>query len=129
MKYFERLESGVDVAPILAEIEKQPDAWVQQTGRQDKGGVQRETAAIPIRGLRKSRIRGRRRRDVHESRYTGMSRDFPATTGFIRLVAFERDASARVYDRWLHQHLVPGNVRVRVDIFNAKAAMPRNGSE
>jgi hypothetical protein len=92
VKYFERLESGVDVAPILAEIEKQPDAWVRQTGRQDKGGVQRETAAIPIRGLRKSRIRGRRRRDVHESRYTAMSSDFPATTSFIRLVAFERDA-------------------------------------
>lgn len=92
MKYFERLERAVDVAPILAEIERQPDAWVQQTGRQDKGGVQRETASIPIRGLRKSRIRGRRRRDVHESRYTSMSRDFPATTSFIRLVAFERDA-------------------------------------
>ena len=92
MKYFERLERGVDVAPILAEIERQPDAWVRQTGRQDKGGVQRETAALPIRGLRKSRIRGRRRRDVHESRYTTLSRDFPATASFIRLVAFERDA-------------------------------------
>jgi hypothetical protein len=92
VKYFERLEHGVDVAPILAEIERQPDAWVRQTGRQDKGGVQRETAAVPIRGLRKSDIRGRRRRDVHESRYTTMSRDFPATTGFIRRMAFERDA-------------------------------------
>jgi hypothetical protein len=92
MKHFERLECGVDVAPILAEIERQPGAWLQQTGRQEGGGVQRETASIPIRGLRKSRIRGRRRRDVHESRYTTLSGDFPAITSFLRLVAFERDA-------------------------------------
>ncbi len=42
-------------------------------------------------------------------------------------VAFERDASARVYDLWLHQRLAQANVRVRVDIFNAKAAMLRTG--
>lgn len=42
-------------------------------------------------------------------------------------VAFERDASSRVYDRWLHRRLTQANVRVRVDIFNAKAAMLRTG--
>jgi len=42
-------------------------------------------------------------------------------------VAFERDASARIYDQWLHRHLARSNVRVRVDIFNAKAAMLRTG--
>lgn len=42
-------------------------------------------------------------------------------------VAFERDASARIYDQWLHRHLAQSNVRVRVDIFNAKAAMLRTG--
>jgi DNA-binding transcriptional LysR family regulator len=42
-------------------------------------------------------------------------------------VAFERDATARVYDRWLGQHLVQANVRIRVDIFNAKAAMLHTG--
>jgi len=42
-------------------------------------------------------------------------------------VAFERDASARIYDQWLHQRLAHANVRVRVDIFNAKAAMLRTG--
>lgn len=30
-------------------------------------------------------------------------------------------------DRWLRQHLVPSQVRVRVDIFNAVAAMLRTG--
>jgi DNA-binding transcriptional LysR family regulator len=42
-------------------------------------------------------------------------------------VAFEREASARVYDRWLGKHLVQADVRMRVDIFNAKAAMLRMG--
>jgi DNA-binding transcriptional LysR family regulator len=42
-------------------------------------------------------------------------------------VAFEQDASSRVYDLWLRQRLVHANVRVRVDIFNAKAAMLRTG--
>jgi DNA-binding transcriptional LysR family regulator len=42
-------------------------------------------------------------------------------------VAFERDASTRVYDQWLRQRLAQSNVRVRVDIFNAKAAMLRTG--
>jgi len=42
-------------------------------------------------------------------------------------VAFERDASARVYDTWLRKRLAQANVRVRVDIFNAKAAMLRTG--
>ena len=42
-------------------------------------------------------------------------------------VAFERDGVHRVYDRWLRQHLVATQVRVRVDIFNAVAAMLRTG--
>jgi len=42
-------------------------------------------------------------------------------------VAFERDASSRVYDLWLRQRLAQANVRVRVDIFNAKAAMLATG--
>ncbi len=42
-------------------------------------------------------------------------------------VAFERDASTRVYDVWLRQRLAQAHVRMRVDIFNAKAAMLRTG--
>jgi DNA-binding transcriptional LysR family regulator len=42
-------------------------------------------------------------------------------------VAFEQDASSRVYDVWLRQRLAHSTVRVRVDIFNAKAAMLRTG--
>ena len=42
-------------------------------------------------------------------------------------VAFERDGQARVYDRWMRTHLARANVRVRVDIFNAAAAMLHTG--
>jgi DNA-binding transcriptional LysR family regulator len=42
-------------------------------------------------------------------------------------VAFERDGQARVYDRWMREHLARAQVRVRVDIFNAAAAMLRTG--
>jgi DNA-binding transcriptional LysR family regulator len=42
-------------------------------------------------------------------------------------VAFERDTQRRVYDRWMQQHLAQAHVRVRVDIFNAVAAMLNTG--
>lgn len=42
-------------------------------------------------------------------------------------VAFERDATSRVYDRWMRNQLAHARVRVRVDIFNAMAAMLRTG--
>ncbi len=43
-------------------------------------------------------------------------------------VAFEREGlPGRIYDRWMHEHLLPQQVRVRVDIFNAVAAMLRTG--
>jgi DNA-binding transcriptional LysR family regulator len=42
-------------------------------------------------------------------------------------VAFERDAHSRVYDRWMRQQLREANVRIRVDIFNALAAVLHTG--
>jgi DNA-binding transcriptional LysR family regulator len=42
-------------------------------------------------------------------------------------VAFERDGVHRVYDQWMREHLGAAQVRVRVDIFNAVAAMLRTG--
>jgi len=80
---FERLEVDVDVSPILDELRRQPEAWHEQTGRR-RIAVQAQADVIPIRGLRKSKIAGRRRRDVHESRFTTLSRRFPATVGFLR---------------------------------------------
>ncbi len=42
-------------------------------------------------------------------------------------VAFERDQHHRVYDRWMRAQVDGAQVRVRVDIFNATAAMLRTG--
>ncbi|MEK8051958.1 LysR family transcriptional regulator [Ideonella sp. DXS22W] len=42
-------------------------------------------------------------------------------------IAFERDSQARVYDHWMRKHLAQASVRLRVDIFNAAAAMLHTG--
>ncbi len=87
MRYFKRIELAPDLEPIKSELAINRSAWFSQTGRQDRVGVQAETNAIPLRGLRRSRIMGRRRRDVHESRYTGLAEAFPATTGLLERLA------------------------------------------
>ena len=92
MKYFKRIRSNVPVETFLAEIAGVSDAWAGATGRQDKIAVQREALAIPLRGLRKSMMFGRARRDVHESRWTTGSLSFPVARSFIENVAAELNA-------------------------------------
>lgn len=87
MKYFKLVRSGIDPRPFLDEIASVNGAWEAATGRQDKIAVQREALAIPLRGLRKSAIGERRRRDVHESRWTGGAKDYPIACAFLREVA------------------------------------------
>src|SRR6056297_509246 len=82
VKNFRLIAKELAVEPLLEEIDRLPGVWDLQIGRQNVT-VQREARAISIRGLKKSKIRGRQRRDVHESRYTTISRQFPATTRFI----------------------------------------------
>ena len=91
MKNFRLVQQDVAIDAILAEIARQPDAWDAQTGRQ-RVRVQREARAIPIRGLRKSKMAGRARRDVHESRYTTISKHFPAVITFLETFAAEVSA-------------------------------------
>lgn len=92
LKAFRLMKRDVDVRPIATELAANPEAWFAQTGRQQVR-VQREAIAIPIRGLRKSKLVGRNRRDVHASRWTTLSRSFPAVMAFIEAFARERDAS------------------------------------
>lgn len=42
-------------------------------------------------------------------------------------VAFKKDQQNRIYDRWMRSQMEQARVRVRVDIFNATAAMLRTG--
>ncbi len=46
MKYFKLIRSGIDVAPLLEEVHSQEQAWLIDTGRQDKIRVQRDTNTI-----------------------------------------------------------------------------------
>lgn len=91
MQYFRRIELAPDLEPIKSELTVNRGAWYSQTGRQDRVGVQAETNGIPLRGLRRSRIMGRRRRDVHESRYTSLAAEFPATIGLLERLAQSLD--------------------------------------
>lgn len=92
MKYFKRILNNVPTEPLLNEIASVDDAWAQVTGRQDKIAVQREALAIPLRGMRKSTMYGRKNRDVHESRWTTVSESFPLARAFITDVATRLDA-------------------------------------
>jgi Aspartyl/Asparaginyl beta-hydroxylase len=76
MQYFKRLSSAVDKVALLSEIDSVENAWSIATGRQEKIAVQREALSIPLRGLCKSAIGERARRDVLESRWTTSSNKF-----------------------------------------------------
>ncbi|WP_130402144.1 aspartyl/asparaginyl beta-hydroxylase domain-containing protein [Thalassococcus sp. S3] len=92
MKYFKCLKPNLDPKPFLDEIASIDGAWDMSTGRQDKIKVQREAKAIPIRGLRKSAIGDRARRDVHESRWTTGSQPFVKVREFLEQFAEEQDS-------------------------------------
>ena len=92
MQYFRLVRSGIDPRPFLDEIASVNGAWEAATGRQDKIAVQREALAIPLRGLRKSAIGERKRRDVHESRWTGSAKDYPIACAFLREIATALDS-------------------------------------
>jgi hypothetical protein len=79
MNHFKLINDNVDVKPIAREIAALENAWFQRTGRQERCQAQIETNAIPLRGLRRSKIMGRRRRDVNETRQTLMAKNFPQT--------------------------------------------------
>ena len=92
MKYFQQIKADIDPRPFLEEIAQVENAWDASTGRQSKIKVQREALSIPLRGLRKSAIGDRNRRDVHESRWTTSSRHYPLACGFLKDFAQERAA-------------------------------------
>lgn len=92
MKYFKKIRGDVPTEPFLNEIASVSDAWANATGRQEKIAVQREALAIPLRGLRKSMILGRPRRDVHESRWTTGSVQFPIARAFLEQISTDLNA-------------------------------------
>ena len=91
MQNFKLIRKSEDPTPFLTEISSVDGAWDESTGRQDKIAVQREALAIPIRGLRKSAINGRKRRAVHESRWTTGAMKYPKVREFLEAFAEDQD--------------------------------------
>jgi hypothetical protein len=92
MQFFRLMRRDIDPTPLLNEIAAVDGAWDGATGRQQKIKVQREALSIPLRGLRKSAIRNRKRRDVHESRWTTGSQNFPLACSLLQAFAEAQDA-------------------------------------
>jgi outer membrane protein assembly factor BamB/orotate phosphoribosyltransferase len=88
VKYFRVIRSGIDVAPLLEEIDIQEHAWGIATGRQDKIRVQRETNSIFLRAAVP-------RPDLHvnENQETGLTQ---MATLFPRALAFMTEFAAEM---------------------------------
>jgi hypothetical protein len=92
MKYFRLVASNIDPKPYLKELASMEKAFERSTGRQDKIAVQREALAVPLRGVRKSAIGNRASRDVHESRWTTGSADYPLARALLQSIAEREDS-------------------------------------
>jgi len=87
VKYFKLIRSGIDVAPLLGEVRSQEEAWLIDTGRQDKIRVQRDTNTIFLSA-------SVHRPDLHinenqECRLTSVARSFPRALAFMTEFAEE----------------------------------------
>lgn len=130
MKHFKRV-ARIDVAPIRTEIESQIAAFSLLQGRQVRARAQRETTSVPLRGLRKSKLLGRRRRDVLESRFTAMAAKYPVSVAFLEQFADSNGGSlgrakiarlapgAKVY-----RHVDRGNYYLRHDRYHIVVSSP-----
>ncbi len=85
MNYFHLVGKGIDVAPLLGEIDDQDDAWLANTSRQDKIKVQRETNTIFLRSAV-----ARPDLNVNENQESGptrMTARFPRAMAFMSQIA------------------------------------------
>lgn len=87
MKYFKLIRSGIEVAPLLEEVQSQPEAWLVDTGRQERIRAQRETNTIFLRGaVPRPDLR---LNENQESRLTAASKSFPKALAFMAEFAEE----------------------------------------
>jgi len=88
-RFFLRIRPDVDTGGVIRELDADRTIWLSQTGRQQRAPAQVETQVVPLRGLRRSCIRGLRRRDVQESRYTRLAKRLPETVALLERLAAE----------------------------------------
>ena len=88
MRHFTRIDQGVNVEPLLAELDAAPEMWFADTSRQRKIRCQRNTRNIFLRAPRKPLPPGAKNaNDVHESRVARSARKFPRTLAWCGSVA------------------------------------------
>jgi Aspartyl/Asparaginyl beta-hydroxylase len=88
-KNFALMKAGVDVAPLLAEIDGQPEIWDADTRRQTNIHVQRETSNIPLRGASKPVPAEVNQINWHPSRRTPYADDCPRIYSWVEQFAGE----------------------------------------
>lgn len=92
MKYFKLIRSGIDVAPLLEEVDSQEEAWLIDTGRQDRIRVQRDTNTIFISAaVHRSDLPIN---ENQETRLTSVSKLFPRALEF--MTAFAREMNCQL---------------------------------
>ena len=81
MKFFKLVGSGIDVIPLLTEIQSQKRAWLLDTTRQDRIRVQRNTNTIFLRAqVRRPDLPAN---ENQETRFTRISKLFPRCITFL----------------------------------------------
>ncbi len=90
MPHFIRIARDLDIEPLLAELDAEPEMWLADTSRQRKIRCQRHTLSIYLRAAKKPLPPGAKNaNDVHESRVTRAAARFPRTLAFCENVAGE----------------------------------------
>ncbi|MCY4626862.1 MAG: aspartyl/asparaginyl beta-hydroxylase domain-containing protein [Acidobacteria bacterium] len=85
---FLRIAEGLDVTPLLAELDVAPEMWLADTSRQRKVRCQRDTQNIFLRAARKPLPPGAKNaNDVHETRTMRSAGRFPAVMAFCEEIA------------------------------------------
>ncbi len=88
MLHFTNIARGVDIEPLLAELDAAPEMWLADTSRQRKIRCQRNTRNIFLRAPRKPLPPGAgNANDVHESRIAPAAGKFPRTLAYCERVA------------------------------------------
>jgi len=94
MLHFTRLAEGLEIEPLLAEMDEEPDMWFADTSRQRKVRCQRNTLNIFLRAPKKPLPPGAKNaNDVHESRLTRAATRFPRALAFCEMIADEWGAT------------------------------------
>jgi hypothetical protein len=93
LRSFRRVSFGIDVWPFVVEIAANDQLWLQNTWRQDRIAVHRETHTIFLRGVDLRSAHGLDINEVQECFTTREAANFPALMAFLGQFAEQNEAS------------------------------------